>query len=241
MKFLSAHACLISLAICLTTASAHGQEVSTPATGPTLTLSAFGETAIKPDMATLDLGVDSTELTAAAAMTANARRMTDVIAVLKKAGLGSNDLQTSGLSLSPQYAYDQNRPPRLTGYQVTNRLTVTVHDLTRLGPIADAVTNAGASSIGGISFALANPQAAEDLARVAAVKALQDKATLYTRATGYRGARLLHLSEGAELSPGPRPQGPMMAMRAQSVVSTPVETGEVKVRIDINGTFALER
>ena len=231
--------CALSIASALMATGAQAQPATT-VEAPTLSLSAFGETAIKPDIASLDLGVDTTETTAAKAMSANARRMTQVIAALKGAGIAEADLQTSGLNLSPQYAYEQNLPPRLTGFQVTNHVSVVTRDLSRLGAVVDSLTAAGANTIGGIRFSLANPLAAEDVARLAAVKALEDKAALYTRATGYHASRLIHLNEGVEFSPGPRPL-PMMTMKAMAAPSTPIEAGEVKVRVDITGTFALER
>lgn len=204
----------------------------------TLSLAASGEVSRKPDMATISTGVQTEAPTAAEALRLNATRMTQVIAALKKGGIAEKDIQTSGLSLSPQYVYQENLPPKLTGYQASNQVTVVVRDLTRLGLAVDAVVNAGANSLGGIAFGLQNSDAAEDAARLDAVKALQAKADLYARATGYRIARLVTLSEGGGYSP-PTPM-PMLAMaRMDKAESTPVEAGELKVRIDINATFEL--
>ena len=208
------------------------------AAGPTvLELAAYGEARAIPDMATITLGVETKGDTAGQAMGANAGSMTRMVAALKKAGIDERDLQTSSLNLNPQYVYEQNQPPRLTGYQASNQLTVTVRDLARLGATVDAVVGAGATNVGQISFGLANPVSAENTARIAAVKALQDKASLYANAVGYRISRLASLSEGVAYS-SPRPPVPMMAMKA-SGPSTPVEAGELKVRVDITGVFEL--
>jgi uncharacterized protein YggE len=134
----------------------------------------------------------------------------------------------------------QNEPPVLTGYQVSNQVTVTVRDLKKLGRAVDATVGAGANQVNGISFGLADPTAAENAAREAAVKALAAKAELYARATGYRIARLVTLSEGGGYS-APPPM-PVMAMRAQMKdESTPVAGGELRVRIDINGLYEVTR
>ncbi len=206
----------------------------------TLTLAAYGEARIAPDMATISLGVETAAPSAAGAMRANAERMARVVAALKSAGIEGRDLQTANLSLTPQYAYEQNRPARLTGYQASNQLTVTVRDLTRLGAAADAVVGAGANTISNIAFGLANPVSAENTARIAAVKALEDKAALYAQATGYRIGRLVNLSEGGGYAPSPPRPMPMMAMRAEAA-PTPVEAGELNVRIDITGMFELAK
>ena len=207
----------------------------------TFSLSAFGETRLAPDMATINLGVNTEAPTAGDALKANAARMTAVMAALKKGGLADRDIQTSNLSINPQYVYENNQPPRLTGYQVSNQVTVTVRDLTRLGGAIDATVAAGANSAGGVNLGLADPSAAEDAARVAAVKALNAKADLYARATGYHIVRLLSLNEGGGYTP--QPPVPVFAMAAKREVgdATPVAGGELRVRIDVNGVFEAAR
>jgi uncharacterized protein len=206
----------------------------------TLNLSAFGETRIAPDMATISLGVMVEAPTAQAAMAQNAAQMTKVFAALKKAGIAERDIQTSSLNLNAQYAYEQNTPPRLTGYQASNQVTIRVQDLSRLGSAVDAVVSAGANQIQGIGFGLKDPTAAENQAREAAVKALAAKAELYARATGYRVARLVSLSEGGGYAP--QPPMPMAAMvRMEKADSTPVAGGELSVRVDITGYYELTR
>ncbi|HEV7159423.1 MAG TPA: SIMPL domain-containing protein [Caulobacteraceae bacterium] len=217
------------------------QDHGPPFTATTLHLSAYGETSLPPDQASFDVGVETTAPTAVAAARANADRMSQVVAALKSAGAESRDLQTAQLSLAPQYAYEAGQPPRLTGYQATNQVRVTVRDLAKLARIADFATSAGATNLGQVSLGLANPAAAENSARVAAVKALEDKAAVYAQATGYRVVRLVRLSEGTEAGPAP-PRPMYMAMAAQKVATpTPVEAGEVKVRVDIDGVFELAK
>ncbi|MGH7024533.1 MAG: SIMPL domain-containing protein [Caulobacteraceae bacterium] len=207
----------------------------------TLDISAHGEVKAPPDMATITLGVDTTAPTASQAMAANAERMNRVIAALRTAGLADRDVQTTEISLSPQYAYDQGQPPRLTGYQASNKVSVAEHDLSRLGKLADAVVAAGATDINQISFGLSNPVAAENLARVDAVKALEDKARLYANAAGYRIGRLISLSEGGGYQPSP--PRPMMALAARNVAAPPppVAAGELEVRVDVRGVFELTK
>jgi uncharacterized protein YggE len=205
----------------------------------TLSLAASGEVKTAPDMATITVGVDTTAPSAAQAMSGNALRMARVIAALKAAGLAARDLQTSNLSLSPQTVNEEGRSPRITGYQASNQLTATVRDLSAIGPVADAVVAAGATNIGQISFGLSDPLGAQNAARVAAVKALQDKAALYAQASGYHVARLINLSEGAPEESAQLKFRPMAAMRA--VAPTPVETGDVTVHIDVGGIFELAR
>lgn len=205
----------------------------------TLNLSAHGETRIAPDQATITLGVTTQAATAAEAMRLNRERMTATVAALKAQRIEERDIQTSGLNLHPQYVYEQNKPQRLTGYQASNEVAITVRDLGRLGATVDAVVAAGANQISSIAFGLANPRAAEDQARRAAVQALTAKAALYGEATGMRVARLVNLSEGGGYTPAPpRPMFRMAAM-AEQADATPVQPGELRVRIDVTGLYEL--
>jgi hypothetical protein len=206
----------------------------------TLDVTAEGEMKLPPDMATLSLGVTTTAPTAAEAFTANAAQMAKVMSALKASGLAPADIQTNEISLAPQYVYEQNQPPRLTGYQASNQVNVTEHDLGKLGRLVDAATGAGATNVGDISFGLANPVAAENEARVRAVKALEDKARLYADAAGYHVGRLVNLSEGGGYQPSP-PRPMMRAMAVEAAPVTPVSTGELNIKIEISGTFELAK
>jgi uncharacterized protein YggE len=214
-------------------------QVHAVAAQPALNLSAHGEVKVAPDMATLTFGVMTEAPTAQAAMADNARRMTEVFAALRRAGIEERDIQTSGLTLSAQYDYQQNEPPRLRGYQASNRVTVSIMDLDEVGTVADAVVAAGVNQIDGIGFGLRDPGAAEDQARVLAVRALQDKARLYAQALGVELGGIRSLNEGGGYSPQPPMPVFAMARMEMADASTPVAAGQLTVRIDITGTYDL--
>lgn len=210
-------------------------------TAPTFSLSAYGETRVTPDMATISTGVQTEAPTAEAAMAENRARMTQVISALRRQGIEERHIQTSNLNLTAVYDYAERQSPRLRGYQASNQVTVRVEDLARLGQAVDAVVSAGANQIHGISFGLRDPSAAEDAARRAAVRALQAKAELYAQATGLRLVGLRSLSEGGGYAaPPPMPMYRMEAAMA-SDASTPVQPGEMTVRIDIQGVYEAAR
>jgi hypothetical protein len=209
----------------------------TAAHATTLALSATGEVRTAPDQAIVTLGVSVQALDAAAAMRANAARMAQVLAALKRQGQPGRDIQTANLSLNAQYVYAQNQPPKLSGYQASNDVVLTVEDLGRLGPILDAAGAAGATEVRGVSFGLKDPQAAEDTARLQAVKALKAKAELYAQAEGLRIVRLASLTENGGYQPGP-PQ-PMFAMAKAASASTPVEAGQLSVRVEVSAVYEL--
>ena len=218
---------------------AHAADNDAAFRATTLNLSAYGESKAVPDLATITLGVQTDAPTAAGALSGNAAQMTKVVAALKKAGIADRDIQTSGLNVNPQYVYVENQPPKLNGYQASNQVTIQVRDLAKLGTTVDATVNAGATNVGGISFGLQDPQAAEDKARLDAIKALQAKADLYARATGYKIVRLVSLGEGGGYTPAP--PMPMYRMAAKAADSSPVAAGELNVRIDVSATYELAK
>jgi uncharacterized protein YggE len=229
-------------AVALPAAAQDASEAAAVFRATTLNLSAYGETRIAPDMATISFGVMTQAPTAAEAMQANRTRMNAVAQSLRGQGIADRDIQTSGLNLSPQYSYEQNQPPKLIGYQASNEVTVTSRDIANLGRTVDAVVGAGVNQINNISFGLQNPRTAEDQARQAAVQALSAKAALYAQATGLRIARLVNLSESSGMVQPPRPIA-MMRMAADAAESRPtnVEPGELRVRIDVSGMYELGR
>jgi hypothetical protein len=208
---------------------------------PTLNLSAYGEVKAAPDMATITTGVQTDAATAAEAMALNRSRMNAVVASLRRAGVAEADIQTSGLNLNAVYDYAENQPPRLRGYQVSNQVAVVVRDLDRVGAIADVVVETGANQIGGISFGLSDPTAAENAARREAVEALGAKAQLYSQALNVRLVGLTSLSEGGGYAPPP--PMPMYARvgMVQSADATSVSPGQLSVRIDIQGVYEIAR
>ena len=106
----------------------------------TISVSGTGRVILAPDVADLRIGVSVQRATVRAARADAAKVMTAVIAALKKVGLADADVQTSGITLQPQYDYSNGAAPRLIGYQFSNSLTVTVRKLDVLGVAPDEVT-----------------------------------------------------------------------------------------------------
>ena len=207
-------------------------------TQPALNLTATGEVCVAPDQATITFGVVTEAATAREAMAQNAERMTEVASALTRAGIPARAIQTSGLNLQAQYTYAENQPPVLRSYQATNRVTVIIDDLTKVGGTADAVVAAGVNQIDGISFGLKDPKAAEDEARRLAVRALQSKAALYADALGVQLGGIRSLNEGGGYTPQPpMPMFAMARMSADRAESTPISAGELSVKIDITGVY----
>jgi uncharacterized protein len=205
--------------------------------GTALTISADARTAQKPDIATVNAGVQTEAPTAEAALAENARRMNAVLAAIKRGGIADRDIQTSNLSVQPQMVYAENVPPRVSGYQASNSVSVKVRNMANIGKVVDAVVAQGSNQLNGVSFDIENPDAALDGARTEALKKARARADLYAAAAGMRVHRIVAIQEGGVIEP-PRPM-PMMAMRAAAMDSTPVAPGEVNLTANVTVTFEL--
>jgi uncharacterized protein YggE len=206
----------------------------------TLSLSVEGRVTRTPDLVQLSGGVVTTAPTAADAMAQNAKAMTAVVAAVRKAGVADRDIQTSNLSLQPQYRYENNRSPVLTGYQASNTVNLRVRNIASTGALIDALVSNGANQIQGPNFSLDKPEAALDEARQAAIATARSRARLYADAAGMKVSRILEISEASAMSPQPRPMMRMAAAEADMAAAPPVEAGEVGLGIIVNVTFALE-
>ncbi|KAB7649081.1 DUF541 domain-containing protein [Polymorphobacter fuscus] len=222
-------------------APAAAQTITLPPAATTLSLTVEGRTNRAPDMAEVSGGVVTTAATAAAAMAENATRMNAVVSAVRKAGLADRDIQTSGINLQPQYKYENNQPPVLTGYQATNTVNLRIRKIADTGKLLDTLVSVGANQINGPTFRVENSDAALDEARQAAVKTARARAELYAKATGMQIKRLLTLTESPSFDQGPRPMMMKMARDSEAAAPpTPVEPGEVALTINVTTVFELE-
>lgn len=204
----------------------------------TLTVTAEGRVDRAPDVAELSGGVVTQAPTAAAALAANATRMTSVVAAVRRAGIADRDIQTSGLSLQPQYRYGDNQPPVLTGYQVSNTVALKVRALADAGRLVDALVAAGANQINGPAFRVDDSEGTLDAARRAAVATARTRAELYATAAGLHVRRIRSIVESGGEVQAPRPM--IMTMRAKSADSTTVAPGEVTLAASVTIVFELD-
>ena len=200
-----------------------------------------GQVAATPDRAQVSAGVLSQAPTAAAALTANNTAMARVMETLRGAGILPQNIQTSNFSVSPIYAPFRPDVPeqpqqRITGYQVSNQVTVIVDDLTRLGTTLDALVRSGANQLGGISFAFRNPKPLAEGARRAAVEDAAAKARTLAAAAGVTLGPILSIQEGGVAFPMPRP----MMMEAAQARDVSIAPGESTVSIHVTMTYAIQ-
>jgi len=232
-------ALLIATAVPATPAAAQSAgQVTQAITGTRLDISATGEVTRVPDLAVISAGVVARSTTAAAALQETADKMERVITALKRAGVDDRDIQTSSVSLNPEYRYPENQSPQLTGYSASNQVTVRFRDIRNSGKVLDALVAVGANQINGPTMTIEHPEAALDEARTRAIAQGRARAELYARALGMNVARVVSVSEGGGYyAPPPPPPAPMMASAERSY--TKIEPGEQKLQVSLSMVFEL--
>ena len=235
MRFI--HGLIMSTVLCLPIA-AHAQTAPLVAP-PTPTVSVTGEASVdvSPDIATLSMGVTTQGKTATEAMSANSAQLTTVLDRLKAAGIAAQDLQTSNLSLNPNWVgYDTGSTPTIAGYTASNMLNVRVRALDGLGAVLDAAITDGANTLNGLTFDVANPRPAMDRARSAAVADAVARATLLVTAAGGTLGPVLSISESSNYV---NPQPMFRAETASAPV--PVAQGQVGITASVTVVFAIKQ
>lgn len=234
MKMLTA----LALAAAALPAAAMAQTTTaTTIAGTRLDVVATGEVTRVPDIVRIGAGVVTQAPTAVEAIRQNAARMERVRAALARAGIAPRDIQTSNISLQPDYRYAENQPPQLTGYRATNQVNVRFREIEASGRILDALVAEGANQINGPSLEIDRPDAALDEARTAALANARARAELYARALDMRVRRVLLVSESGIVPPSPMP---MLRMQAADAAETRIEPGEQTLSVTLTVSFELE-
>ena len=162
----------------------------------TISVSGTGTVTLMPDVADLQLGVLTSRPTVKAAQADAAVAMTRILAALKALGIDAKDIQTSNVSLQPTYDYSSGiNPPRITGFQMSNSVTVTIRDLDKLGDAIDNSLAAGATSLDGVTFRVNDETSAEAQARQAAMTEARSKADTLAAVAGISIAGVASIAE----------------------------------------------
>lgn len=204
----------------------------------TVTVTASAQVSAVPDVARISAGVSTEADTAREALSRNSEVMRKVIAGLKALGIDGKDIGTSALQIDPRYTNPRDgQAARLSGYRVSNQVSLVQRDLSKLGEVLDQLVSLGANQIGGLSFEVGKAETLKDAARTEALANALRRAKLYAAAAGAEVGAVLTISEDtAVMAPSPRP---MMMGRAAMASAVPVEAGSQELEARVTVTWAL--
>jgi uncharacterized protein YggE len=199
-----------------------------------------------PDIATFSTGVETSALKARDAIQKNAVKMQAVLAQLKAIGIADKDIQTSALALRRDVDYLPTGKTRFKGYTVSNQITATLRDLSRLGDVLDTLATGGATEFYGPNFALDNDQGVKIKARDKAWAKATQLAEYHASKAGFSGVRVVRVAESvSQRSESSRTglayEAAAEAIDAAPVVSTPMQAGEMSTSVTLMVSFTMTR
>lgn len=197
---------------------------------------AFGE----PDEARVQIGVETFAETVSEATAENENRVQSIMSVLADIGIESADIQTSNYSLWAEQQYTESGPQGIAGYRVMNQVNVKIRDIEQVGAVIGAVTEAGANSIHGVSFRVADPAALEAEARAAAIDNAREKAASLAELSGVELGEVISVTEVIGQPGIPYGAGYGGARDEMVESAAPgISPGELSYGVQIQVTFAI--
>ena len=206
------------------------------AEGSTVTAIGSGTVTLAPDMASFSVGITTQDALITTTQTANAAAMQAVIAALTTLNVAREDIQTEYYSVYPVYDY-QGSTPKVTGYEVSNTVTVVVRDLATLPTLLDAAVEAGANNVYSLTFQSSEQNAAYEQALTAAAQDALRKAALMAQAIGREAGDPLSITENSS-------SNVLFAERAayslDSSYATPIENGMITVTAEVTAVVSMK-
>jgi hypothetical protein len=181
---------------------------------------------VNPDQAQLAVGVVTQGATAQAAGQQNATLTNTVLNALNGVLGAAGTTQTISYYVSPQYSATPGQTSTIIGYTVSNTVEVTTTDLSIIGRLIDTATQAGANSVGNLSFGLQNPEPVTEQALGQAAKQAQARANAIAAGLGAKTGVVLSAQEGTTVTP-------VVAGVSGTASTTPIQTGTVSVTASV--------
>jgi uncharacterized protein YggE len=201
---------------------------------PQIVATATGEARLRPDRANIFIGVETRAKTAAAAARENNTRLQAVIDGIVAAGVPREQISTENYNVSTDARIEKpGQGPVVVGYVVTNVVHVEVRRTDQVGPVIDAALGKGANQINGVEMFSSNTDVARRQALADAIAKARGDADAMARAAGGKLGPLLEIATPDE-DGGPRP---LLRARMSASAATPIEAGELTVRVRVNARW----
>lgn len=202
----------------------------------TIVVLGSGTVARTPDLARLEVGVETVAPTVAEAAQANAAQMNAVVAKLNEFGIPERDVQTTYYYVTSERGYGPEGPGPITGYRIANTVQITIRDVQQVSTILDGVTQAGANNIFGVYYGLdrQTEQQARAEARSQAVADVQVRAAALADLNDVQLGDLLSISEVIGAGASTLAGG---AGGAGGAGNAPFAPGQFEITVQLQGTY----
>lgn len=187
-----------------------------------ISLSGEGSVSTSPDVAIINVGVVTKAESAVQSLADNREAMIRLFEKVADLGIDKKCVQTMNFSIQSEY---DHRTSRFVGYVTRNLITLTIHDVDKIGSILDSLVASGSNQVQNIRFGVINNKTLLADARRQAVADAKEKAKLYADAANIKLGKIISITEHiSEQRVG------------YSAESTPIAGGELtyKVRVQIS-------
>lgn len=204
-----------------------------------ITVVGQGEAFGQPDEAHVQIGVETFAEQVSEATAANEAGVQSIMDALGELGIEEADIQTSNYNLWAEQPRGDEGPQGIAGYRVMNQVSVTIRDIDQVGDVIGAVTEAGANSIHGVSFSVADPAGLEADARADAIDNAREKAESLAELSGVELGEVISVSEVIGQPGIPMAEG--LGGRGMAVDSAApgISPGELSYGVQVQVTFAI--
>jgi uncharacterized protein YggE len=205
-----------------------------------ITATGTGRVSTRPDTAIVQVGAETRAPNLADATADVSRRIAAVLERVKALGVAERDITTVSYAIDPVMAprRSDEEATRILGYRVANVVQLRIRQLDAVGRIMDGAVAAGANTVRGLSFTVADPQAVEAQARTLAVQNAQAKARQLAEAGGVMLGELVMLTDGV---PPPLPRQLVGARADVAMGPGPVEPGQLEVSVTVTAHYRIAK
>ncbi|MEJ2748375.1 MAG: SIMPL domain-containing protein, partial [Anaerolineae bacterium] len=204
-----------------------------------ITVVGQGEAFGKPDQAQVQVGVETFAPQVSQATSKNEATIQAIMDALTAQGIDQKDIQTTNYNLWVEQTSNDQGPQRIAGYHVSNQVNVTIRDINKVGDVLAAATDAGANSIYGISFSVADPAALKEEARAAAVADARDRATALADLSGVELGDVQAISEVIG-QPTTYPMALGSRNAVEQAAAPSISPGQLSYTIQVQVTFGIK-
>ncbi len=193
---------------------------------------------VVPDEATVSVGVETDGLDIPKLKASNDQRVRAILDGVKALGIDGKHVQTSRLTIEPVYNYRDGKQ-ELLRYKMRNVVTIKVLDLSKVESVVNSSVSGGSNLLYGVSFMSSHEDAIRDSLRVEATKNARIRAGAMAVAASAELGKVVTLQEdqGNRMMYA-RAGGLAKSVEADS--STPVEGGELSIRVAVTAVFEIE-
>lgn len=207
-------------------------------------ISGEGKVTAIPDILSLNLGIESQAKSVGEAQSKARETMAKVRQAISSMGIEPKDVISTQYGIQPVYQYNQKENRQeLTGYRVSDRISVKIRNIQNAGKIIDAAAEAGGNliRIDNIQLGIDDNTAYKNEARGKAIKDAMAKAKQMADIAGVKLGKPVYITESGFSQPQPRPVFSTMARAESASAPTEISPGETEIQVQVQIVFNIDK